>query len=558
MRRIIVSVFISLFSFSAFSQDIIDSPVDSVVLFSGQAQVTRRASFKALKGLNTIQIGIVEFQVDPDSVRARIMGQGEIYSVQYKSIYLKDEPQADLDAAQKHLYELKMQKRKLTDAKTVLSKREEFVSSIIKFSAVELPKKIQTDLLSLDKLNQTAQFIAGELAALAEAKIKCDIELDELAEKIQQAENELAAMSRPHQKVQRIIEILFDSEKEQKIEISASYVAFNASWSPLYKVDVTDDLSSASLTMFARIRQQTGQDWDNVSISVSNAVPLRGAELPSAYPWELDIARPRPEKKSKMYFNARAAGSMQTDAFSQVAAPVALEELPAYDREIRPEPASLSVAVKTELPLSFEYDLPQKLAVESKADDTILPLMVKPVNGDFYAYSVPARDSQTYSVCAAQADKELLPGPLNVYVGSRFLGKTYMSEKKPGEKMYVNLGVDRGVRIKKEKIKDQRDETFFGKIDKSTITRKFEYLISIDNLKEEQTEVHILDFIPVSQTDRITVKDVAYSIEPTDRDYQNKSGFNRWILKVEPKQKSQIQINFTVTYPKDAEIQGLQ
>jgi len=53
------------------------------------------------------------------------------------------------------------------------------------------------------------------------------------------------------------------------------------------------------------------------------------------------------------------------------------------------------------------------------------------------------------------ADKELLSGPLNVYFGDRFIGKTFLSEKKAGETFSLNLGADRDVKVKREKIKDK-------------------------------------------------------------------------------------------------------
>ena len=71
----------------------VPSQIKEVTLFAGQALVEREASATVQKGLNELLIEVQAFRVDKDSVMARVFGQGEIFSVQFKEIPLKEPPQ---------------------------------------------------------------------------------------------------------------------------------------------------------------------------------------------------------------------------------------------------------------------------------------------------------------------------------------------------------------------------------------------------------------------------------------------------------------------------------
>jgi uncharacterized protein (TIGR02231 family) len=163
----------------------------------------------------------------------------------------------------------------------------------------------------------------------------------------------------------------------------------------------------------------------------------------------------------------------------------------------------------------------------------------------------------TFLISEATADRELLSGQLNVYFGGRYIGETFLAEKKAGEPFYLNLGADRAVKVKREKLKDKIKETYFGTIQRDTVVREFEYKITAENVKNKTVQLKIEDSIPVSQTDKIQVKDVKMTPEPNERDYKDKAGIMLWELALAPGEKKEILINFIVTYPTESPPFGL-
>ncbi|UCG81428.1 MAG: mucoidy inhibitor MuiA family protein [Desulfobacterales bacterium] len=532
------------------AQAVVPSQIQEVTLFSNEAMVTRQATIHVHKGVNEILLCVDAFRVDSDSVSARVFGDGELYSVQLKEIYLKEAPQENIRILEKKLQDLKASRKALEDNKAVLTSKEKFLSAVIDFAKTQLPLDMKTSFPKTEDLEKTLAFLGSHFQQIHQQRQALDEKTESIDKEIQVVEKELASLTRVRQKKRKGIEVLFNAKTDQQIKIEASYLVQNAFWQPLYKVAVPLDLNAVNLTMFSKIHQKTGEDWPDIDLAVSNVVPLKGASLPELPSWILDIRRPvlkKPAFGGRVDLAEKAAEPMAEARIQETMA------LGAFDKE----EAEFVSAQRKELPLSFEYEMPGKLTIESKDKETLLPLFTKTLKGKFLHYAVPKRNPLSFLVCKATVDKELLGGPMNVHFGTRFVGKTFMEEKKAGETFDLNLGADREVKIKRQRIKDKVKETFFGKFERNTVVREMAFKITAENLKDKPLSMNILDSVPVSRTDKIKVEDVQIKPEPTERNYQDKEGILLWLFDLKPREVKEIDISFVVSYPKDEPVLGL-
>ena len=134
---------------------------------------------------------------------------------------------------------------------------------------------------------------------------------------------------------------------------------------------------------------------------------------------------------------------------------------------------------------------------------------------------------------------------------------TYLTEKKPDQSFSMNLGADRGIKVRREKILDKIKETYFGKIQRDTVVRSFAYKITAENIKNSPALLKIIDRVPVSKTDKIEIRDLQIQPNPTQENYQDKAGVHLWSFDLAPGEKREIGIEFTVTYPKGSPPYGL-
>jgi len=407
----------------------------------------------------------------------------------------------------------------------------------------------------------------------------------------------------------KTIEVLFNAVNAIEIKIEVSYITANASWQPFYKVDLNRDLSAIHATMFAHIEQNTGENWHGVNLSVSNALPINGMKLPELYSWQLTTSSPLPPnstKKLNLLHTIKLKPRLETETVSCISdfSPSDIEEgqqetgevdpitevdvYIAYERyqqaetllrqllekepnrkdlqaklievaqlKLQPQsakastPAKFTQAQQIKSELTFEYNLPATNDISSGNGENLLPLFTKEMPHQFFYYAIPKQDAQVYWVCQADVDSELLPGRLNIHIGGRFVGHTLLDEKQAGRELLINLGPVRDVKIRREPITDQISERMLqGMVERRDVLRKIELRIVIENLKDKEVVVKVLDALPIAKTDRVQVKDIVMIPEPTLRNIQHQNGVMQWDMLVPAKETKDIRIQFAVKYPK--------
>jgi len=522
----------------------VSSQISEVTLFSNQAMVVREGQAHLKPGLNELLVETTAFNVDKDSVSAQVFGNGEMVSVQIKHIPLAEFPQDQVNTLAEKLRKLNQSRKGLSDKKRVLAKKESFLDGLIDFSKTQIPKDVQTHYPNMEDVQETISFIGSTSTLIYTESQSLDIDLENMDREIAKVKKELAAVSGRGRAFKQAIEILFNATKAETVRLNVQYLVKGALWQPLYKVSVPMALSELDLTMFARISQKSGEDWKKIALSVSNVIPVKGVRFPDISSWRLDLPRPAPTRLKRSQVKAMAE------------APEAME----FDEEIVSgfaAPAEYTSASARELPLSFEYKMPFPVDIDSRDQFSILPLLTKKLSADTFHYSLPGKTSLTFLVAEASADKELLAGKLNVYFGGRYIGDTYLSEKKPGEPFSMNLGADRDVKVLRKKLKDKVKETYFGTIQRKTVVRSFSYKITAENIKDKPVTLKIVDRVPVSKTDKIEIKDIRLNPAPTESNYQDKEGVHLWVFQLSPGEIQEIDLDFTVAYPSEATPFGL-
>ncbi|MCP4621908.1 MAG: mucoidy inhibitor MuiA family protein [bacterium] len=535
-----------------------ENRITEVVVYTDQAYLKRRIHVSAQEAINRFLIEIQAFVVDVDSAQANVYGEGEILSVQYREIPVKHAPQEGIRELELNKEQLEDQRRALNNEKSVGDKQVKFLDSVIEFAETDLPQKIKTQFPATENLNTMLEFLGTNYRKIAEHDIDLRRQIEEFDKKIIVVERRLKESRRPNENFRKVIEVVFDSSRQQDLDIEVAYVAQVASWEPVYKVDVPLALDGVAMTMFSRIRQKTGENWNMVKLAVSNAIPLKGAALPDLHSWHLSLP-PEPALMAGAIAATADAGAV-FDTLDEQHQPLADEVLEDLDDPVGVGPApqaSFQEADQTKLPLAFEYELPQQITMKSGDGETLLPLFTKRWEGNFYIHSVPQNDPLAYLVCRILPDRALLAGRLNVHFGGRFVGGTAFSEKKAGQDLLISLGAERGLKIQREKLTDKLAETFFGRVERSMVARELEYRIQLENLKDEAVKVELYDSIPVSKTDRFQVKGLELSPQPTVVDYQEREGVMKWEVRLKPKAIEEIRIKFFVKHPKGLKPRGL-
>jgi uncharacterized protein (TIGR02231 family) len=133
-------------------------------------------------------------------------------------------------------------------------------------------------------------------------------------------------------------------------------------------------------------------------------------------------------------------------------------------------------------------------------------------------------------------------------VGTASVGKTIL----PGEEMTVSIGVDEGIKMEKKLLRKFTESA--GAFIKDTRVQ-YEYGIELLNGKDREISLTLNDNAPVSRNEKIKVE-----IESPGKGEAriSEGGILAWDLKLAAGEKKGLKVRFSVAYPRDVRITGLE
>ena len=168
--------------------------------------------------------------------------------------------------------------------------------------------------------------------------------------------------------------------------------------------------------------------------------------------------------------------------------------------------------------------------------------------------TVPKRVATAYLTAKVVNTSEfpLLAGAMNVFLDGTFVATSGLRTVMAGEKFDLALGADEGISVKHKRVSKFAEDTGLTNSGKR-IT--YEYLITIQNNKRTAERVIVADQLPISRNEKVVVRQVTPSageLKPTDE------GSLKWTLDLKPSEKRELPVKFTIEYPNDVTVTGLE
>jgi uncharacterized protein (TIGR02231 family) len=141
----------------------------------------------------------------------------------------------------------------------------------------------------------------------------------------------------------------------------------------------------------------------------------------------------------------------------------------------------------------------------------------------------------------------ILNGTINVFMGGDFIGSSQTASILPDEEFELTLTVDENIRVKRKlEEKEEKGPGFLGSSKRIT----YSFIIDLENYKKDNSVITLVDQIPVSQNQSITVELGACSDAPVEK---GKDGKLKWKFDLKPKETKKLTFSFIVTVPKDSD-----
>lgn len=351
-----------------------------------------------------------------------------------------------------------------------------------------------------------------------------------------------------------LIHVHMTAEKAGEYPFILQYQERAAYWHPIYEIRTEGEGEPIEFRIRGEAHQTTGEDWENIRLSLLTGNPSSTSSVPVLYPRHVTIQAPQPVRA---YGSSRSAGNGK---FAKLAmsfeAEEEMEETALADAE-EPMFFSDSISNTTQLSrvVSDTADITSETMTEYVLNDTrdfpkgnngiLVDLQTFSLEGQYRLISVPKMDTHAY-LCASIKTADLpvmINGTASVYLKGTYVGNVRVSPDLTDEKFDLTLGQDDRVIVSRTQTKRSNAESKL----RGVKTREIAYEIKVTSSRAEAAEILIKDQIPLSRDKTVTV-DLS---EKSGAELKEDTGELTWTFTAAPQEPVTKTFAYTVTWPRD-------
>jgi uncharacterized protein (TIGR02231 family) len=526
----------------------IDSTITEVVVFPDRARVTRRGTIALETGLHQIELVDLPRTVDTDSLRAT--GQGSatavLLGVEARRVFYSDTPAVDVRELEQRLDQLQLQDSTLIDQQAAAEVRLNFAKGLAEKAAEQLARGLAFGRADIAQSGTLIDFVQQQIDRAQAVVREVQQQRRDLAKQIEKVKNDLNQRhtAQPRERLAAVVEVEIKRAGELTLELT--YLVSGAGWTALYDLRLTESAESKLQLMYlGQVTQRSGEDWADVTMTLSTARPALTTLQPELKPWYLNVYTPPPPAPAPQ---VRAAVMRKMETAD------APPEFDAVSYGAAPAPAmmeALSARVSAE-GASVTFQLVQKVSVPSDGSPHKVTVTTFDLSPKIDYLTVPKLAEAVYrrAKIVNRSDFLLLDGPAGLFIAGGFVGTLPLKRTAPNEEFELSLGVDDRVTVKRELKAREVDKKLIG--DRRRL--RVAYEIEIKNLRAQKIDLEVRDQFPVSRHEQVKVKLEACDPKPIEQTDLNEL---KWRLALEPNAKTVTRFEFSIEQPTTLQVQGL-
>ncbi|MES2039836.1 MAG: DUF4139 domain-containing protein [Pseudomonadota bacterium] len=511
----------------ALAQNHTSSKISNVLVYPGGASVERLARVAA--GARELKINCLSARFDVDSLKVQADAGIQVGDVSVQTLDRARAPECANTSLDLRIRELQEQKASVSAD----SDAQDLVIGYLKSFANERQNSNAAVVTTAEQLRRTG------LDAL-QRRLTAQKRLNELD---QQLTPLLAEQSRQFQANPQVRSVQIRLAAQTEGEVRLSYRLSQAGWTPVYRAYLDTAKSQVRLERHAQVAQNSGEDWNGINLKLSTAQANQSSQLYPLSPWTLTIIPPLP-KEAQYVRPMMAPPPAPAPVARMMSAPGAgsAAEMPNFDVSV------------FQGEYAAEFQVPGKINLSSDGQKTGFALGSQIIDAQVLVRVQPRQEAQAYLLANAARPAGSWPsGNLQLYRDNDFIGQSQLAFGSQ-EKLELFFGRDNMVRVEVEP--EQRDDANKGFIN-SRIEQKFTHAYVIENNHKTAVTLQVLEASPVARHEDIKVE-TKFSPEATQTSWNKQPGIIAWQLPLEAGKKLKFRADYTISYPKDAMVNGLR
>jgi uncharacterized protein (TIGR02231 family) len=570
MKRFILPVILAGTALPALAATIpARSAVTAVTVYTDRAVVTRTATVDLAAGTHEVVFEGLPATLADNSLQASGRGTASatILDLAARQLFVANTPNERIRSLEEDLKTVQRQIRVLDDRAAIVTEQRNFVARMLAASTASpapAPTGTAPARPSLDEWRQLQAYSEEATTKWAKETQDLDKQRDELNAGKAAIERQLNELRGAGGRSQKNVTVRVDAIGAGNLQLAVSYTVPNASWMPSYDARLRSATRSLELTYFGVVRQNTGEDWNNVALTLSTARPSLGGAAPEYAPWWVDVQQAVAMKLAESsgfqrgltQQPAAAAGGRGGGGGRGVA-------MDAAEMDARQQNAVFAQAAVEQGATSAIFKIATPATVP--ANNTIQKVAINSTGlaAELQYNSTPKLREAAYLAAKAVNSTEFpfLAGTLNTFLDDTFVATGSLKTVLPGEKFDLALGADDGIAIKRRVVNRFTEATGLTN-GKRLIT--YEQVITVTNNKKSPEKITVREPVPASRNEQIVVK----MLTPSDKEIgtpelkrdiiRDANGGLAWEFTLQPGGKRDITLKFSIEHPADVVVSGLE
>ena len=535
------------------------SQLTAATVYLDRAVLTRTARVDLPAGqselvFERLPAGLVDQSLQ---VTGRGTATATILDVSARTTFVAATPSMRVKALEDELIGLQQQDRAFADRLGHLSQQRALLAKIESAMTTPPTGDAATPRPTFEDWQKLLTFQTETLTRLTSEQQTVDRQRADLEAKIAAVEAQLNALrgQQPEGRAFKTVTVRVAATTAGSLDVTLGYAVPGASWTPAYDARLRGETRVVELTYYGVVRNGTGEDWNNLALTLSTARPSMGGGAPELPAWIVDVSRPMP---MPLAMEMRRKEMSERQAFNQMAVASAA---PMADARVAQDAGlAFSTIEAGTTSATFKIATPVTLASDSTSQKVAITSAKLPGNLQYQATPKLLEAAFLRASVTNTGEFPFLAGPVSTFLDDTFVATSRLKTVMPGERFELALGVDDAIAVKRHLVNRFAKDTGLTNSGRRVT---YEFLVTITNNKKTAERVVFTEAIPVSRDEKIVVK----LLTPLERELgtaaapkevsREEDGKLVWRLDLKPGEQREIPLKVSIDHPADVQVVGL-
>lgn len=278
--------FSTLKTFAQISSQQVVSKIEKVTVFTNGAEVLRKAKITVPAGKTELVFSGIARNLDKQSIQVKGEGNFTILSVIHQINYLKEQDrQKEISSL---LSKSQILRKDLAVETSMLAVYKNEEQMLIKNQSIGG----SNNGVKTSELKEAIDYQRSRLMEALNKQLEITNEIQKIDSSLIKLDSQLKTLNQSNLYSTSEIVVTVSSKTQTEGSFELDYYVKDATWFATYDLRVKDITSPIDLSLKANVTQHTGENWNDIKLTLSNGNPMENGVTPQLQPWLLRFGYP--------------------------------------------------------------------------------------------------------------------------------------------------------------------------------------------------------------------------------------------------------------------------